>query len=137
MRIARLLPWIVVVTLAGCGDTIINVPTAPTPPPAAPVVPVADVIQFRVDGNAASVRIRQSDPLNGLSQLTTTLPYVAGFSSTQPFAFLSIEATPATYPLTVTSPFLSVQIVVNGTVFREASSVDRTATIAVSGTYRR
>jgi len=131
----RVLPVIVVLALAGCGDTIVNVPTAPTAPP--PAAPVADLVQFRVDGNAASVRIRQSDPLNGLTQTTTTLPYVAGFSNTQSFAFVSLEATPATFPLTVTAPFLSVQIVVNGTVFREASSVDRTATIAVSGTYRR
>jgi len=130
----RLVPLLVVLLAAGCGDTIVNVPTTPTPVPAAPV---ADLIQFRVDGNAASVRIRESDPLNGLSQTTTTLPYVAAFSNTQAFVFLSLEATPAAYPLTVTAPFLSVQIVVNGILFREASSVDRTATIAVSGTYRR
>jgi len=51
--------------------------------------------------------------------------------------FLSIDATPTSYPFLL-FPFMSVQIFVDGLLFREASSADfLLATITASGTWRQ
>jgi len=122
--------------VAGCGDTIVNnlPPTAPTPP----TTPVKTVIEFRVQGNASSVRVRYSSPLDGLVQVVTSLPYFNSFSTEASSMFLSLEAAPLTYPTIITSPFLSVQIVAGGTMFREATSNDFFfVPLQASGTWRR
>jgi hypothetical protein len=116
-----------------CGDAVINVPTTPTS-----TAPVKHTIQFRVLGNATSVRVRYATPVDGLGQEITAMP----FFSTQQVAvdsmFLSLEATPISYGFGVLYPFLSVQIVVDGAVFREATSQDfLLAPLATSGQWRQ
>jgi hypothetical protein len=125
--------------LCGCGDTIVNVPTAPrettpvTPPPAP-----RSTIEFRVVGNAAAVRVRYSTPIDGLTQVVTSLPYGNSFTTAATTMFLSLEATPISYPLLSGNPFLAIQIVVNGSLFREATANDTALnTLSVSGTWRQ
>lgn len=123
----------------GCRDTII-VPTAPAPTPTPTPTPevARNSIQFRVIGNASSVRVRFSSPADGLTQLITSLPYSSGFTSAASSLFLSLEATPLLYQGINIQPFLSVQIVVNDAVFREATASDFSlSTLAVSGTWRQ
>lgn len=121
---------------AACGDTIVNVPTTPTP--TAPTAPTSVRLEFRVTGNANSARIRYSTPLDGLVQTTTTLPFFTSFSTTADTMFLSLEVTPISYSAIVLNPFLSAQILVNNTLFREATSTDFLLyPISVNGTWRK
>jgi hypothetical protein len=135
----RLIPLILLVGLvSACGDTNIYNPVAP--PPAAPVVPIVTTtkVEFRVVGNASSARIRYSDPLDGLTQTVTTLPYFVSFTTDQKLMFLSLDVTPLGYSMGTTAPFLAAQIVINGTLFREATSSDfLMGTISVNGTWRQ
>jgi len=128
----------IALTITACGDTIVNVPTTPTPTtPATPPV-VRSTIEFRVVGNASSVRVRYSAPADGLTQVVTTLPYQNSFVTTAESMFLSLEGTPVSYPFAVVFPFLSIQIVVNGNTFREATANEFLLnTLQVSGTWRR
>ncbi len=132
-----LLVWFVAL-LAGCSSdddrgVVINNPTAPTPPPV-----VINTIEFRVVGNASSVRIRHVNPVDGLSQVSTVLPFVVSLRTDQAAMFLSLEVLPLSYPPGLLFPFLSVQIFVNGVLFREGSSADLLMLpISVSGTWRR
>jgi len=122
-----------------CGDTIIQVPNAPSTIPVTkdPVIQAA-VVEFRVIGNASNARVRFLTPLDGLSQITTTLPYYDSFASAQNNLFLSLEAAPVGYPISVSEPFLQIQIFVNGILFRESSSADFFLNpISVSGTWRK
>ncbi len=125
-------------TVAACGDTIVNLPTTPSQTtPTTPAV-VKSTIEFRVTGNATSVRIRYSSPTDGLAQVVTTLPYFTSFTTTSDSLFLSIEATPISYSAITNYPFLSIQILVNGTLFREATSTDFLLyTISTQGNWRR
>jgi len=129
---------VLALALCGCGDTVINVPTptAPTPTPATPAP--RTTIEFRVVGNAAAVRVRYSTPIDGLTQVVTSLPYGNSFSTAATTMFLSLEATPIAYPLLSGNPFLAIQIVVNGALFREATANDTALnTLSVSGTWRQ
>jgi hypothetical protein len=129
---------ILALTLSGCDKIYIN-PTNPSDPPSdnGRGSNPASQIQFRVNGNATSVRIRYSNPLDGLTQVITTLPYITTLSTNDSSMFLSIEATPLSYG-TTTFPFLSAQIFVNGILFREATSSDFTGTtISASGNWRK
>lgn len=118
---------------AGCEDRDPETgPTSPSPAPA----PAVDTIEFRVTGNIPSARIRVSDPINGLTQVVSGLPYFGATQSTRATVFLSIEAT-ALEPAVVGSGLLVVSIIVNGEVFREASSVGFLPYATTSGTYRR
>jgi len=132
--------------VAACSDTIVT--TVPTQASSVPVgaggVPVPgpgggviqSVIEFRANGNATSVRIRYSTPIDGLVQVVTTLPYNASFRTSAPTMFLALDVTPLSYPF-ITYPFLSAQIVANGSLFREAtSSTFMLETLSVSGTWR-
>ena len=97
-----------------------------------------DFVEIRVTGNATSARIRYSNPLDGLIQVTTVLPFFVAFESVKDTLFLSLEVTPVSYGLLTNSPFMSAQIFVNGNLFREAASSDFLLnTIIVSGTFRR
>lgn len=96
-----------------------------------------NTIEYRVSGNASSVIVRHSNTIDGLTQVTTTLPYIVSFKTNKENLFLSIEATPVAFPFPVTSPFLIAQIFVNGEMFRETSSNAFTGTITVSGTWRK
>jgi hypothetical protein len=139
----RYLTWRIVLVLGialtaiACGDTIVNLPTTPTPSTTTPVV-VKHTIQFRAQGNASSVRIRYSTPVDGLGQVVTSLPYFQTFAITGDNVFLSLEATPISYGYGVLYPFLSIQIAVDNVVFREATSADfLLAPLATSGQWRQ
>jgi hypothetical protein len=128
----RLIPLLLLFGISACSDTIVNLPNDPAPPPK------PDRIEFRVSGNASSIRIRHSNSQDGFTQVTTAPPYFVSINSTAPDTFLSLEATPLSYPFTVTNPFVSIQIFVNGSIFREASSTDFSGnTISISGTWRK
>jgi hypothetical protein len=141
MKRRLLLPFLAVLLGGAC--TKVYVPTqpstTPTPTPVPAPVPVQrDTIQFLVTGNASGARIRYQDALDGLVQVTTGLPFVVNIQSVETSAFLSLDATPTGYPTGTYSPFLSVQILVNGVIFREASTADwQMGTVAVQGTFRR
>jgi hypothetical protein len=120
-----------------CGDTIVTIPTAPQEKQTAPAV-VRTTIEFRTVGNASAVRVRYSAPTDGLTQVITSLPYSSSFVTASDSLFLSLEALPIAYPLVLNFPFLSVQIVAGGNVFREATSNEFILNpLLISGTWRR
>jgi hypothetical protein len=129
-----------------CSDTNIIIPTSPsavvTSPtnPGNPNNPVVQThkIEFRVTGNALGARVRYSNSNDGLAQVTTVLPFVFNMTTSQQSLFLSIEATPTSYSVLTTFPFMSAQIFVDGLLFRESSSSDFfLQTITASGTWRQ
>jgi len=131
---------IVLITLligvSACSRTYITVPTQPTPVETTPKV-ITSKIEYRVLGNASSARIRYANERDGLVQTVTTLPFFASFNTTLDNLFLNIEATPLNYSV-VQNPFLSVQIFVNGDLFRESSSNEFFLNpVSVNGTWRR
>jgi len=119
--------------VSGTGPSPINPPNTPTPTPIS-----ASKIEFRVAGNATSARVRFTNAQDGTTILTTTLPYVVTVTTNESSMFISLEATPISYPFTTVNPFMTVQIFVNGSLFREAISEDfMYSTLSVSGTWRR
>jgi hypothetical protein len=123
-----------------CRDTINVLPSpVPTPTPTPTVTPIPlNVIEFRVNGNPTLAKVRFSDPVDGLTIVTTVLPYSISIQTAQTTMFLSLEATPTSYPFSVNVPVLQVQIFANGSLFREANSADFSLnTISVSGTWRK
>jgi hypothetical protein len=95
-------------------------------------------IEMRVSGNASSVRVRTSNPNDGLTQTVTSLPYFISFDTTEDTLFVSLDVTPLSYSSSVQFPFMSAQIFVNGTLFREATSADWLFnTLSVNGTWRK
>jgi glucose/arabinose dehydrogenase len=126
-----------VALLVACSDTYVTVPTAPTPLQTSTPQIVTTKIEFRAAGTPSQVRLRYSSPADGLAQVVTTLPYTASFATSESTLFLSLEGT-ATVSSFSLFPFFSVQIVVNGNLFREATSTDAFVTsILASGTWRR
>ena len=122
--------------VTACGDTYVLPATAPAPAPA-PVVVVPTRIQFRVTGNATSVRVRFSDPVNGLTQTITGLPYFVETSTTLTTLFLSLDVTPLTFPTFTLGTFMDASIFVDGNLFREASSTDSQTVLSASGSWRK
>jgi hypothetical protein len=115
--------------------SINNLPNDPTPLP--PAV-VKHTIQFRVTGNATSARVRYSTPVDGLGQVVTSLPYFNTLTIAGDSLFLSLEGSPITYGFGVLYPFMSVQIVVDNTVFREATTQDfLLSPLSISGQWRQ
>lgn len=117
----------------GCDEEItVNIPPAPSP------IVTFSTIEFRVLGNAQTVRIRHANSVDGLSQVTTVLPYVIAFKTDRASMFLSLDVTPLSYPFDIFAPFLSAQIFVDGALFREGSSSDfALTTLSVTGTWRK
>jgi hypothetical protein len=116
------------------GNGLTSASAVPTPTPTP--TPAAIAVQFRVLGNPNSVRIHYSTPADGLVQVVGSLPWENGFTWNARSVFLTLDATPLVWLSVGTSPFLSVQIIVNGSVFREAALSDFSfTTLAVSGTY--
>jgi hypothetical protein len=130
---------VIVLTAIACRPTtVINLPNDPTPTPTPAPVVLKHTIQFRAQGNASSVRIRYSTPVDGLGQVVTSLPYFQTFTIAGDAVFLSLEATPISYGYAVIYPFLSIQITVDNVVFREATSADFIlAPLATSGQWRQ
>jgi len=88
-------------------------------------------------GNAREARIRYSNPLDGLNQTTTTMPFTTSFTTDRTAMFISLDVTPISFGV-IQSPFMSAQIVVNDFLFREATSSDFLLnTLSVSGTWRK
>jgi hypothetical protein len=117
--------------VAGTGPTPLPAPTSPTNP-----TTQVNKIEFRVSGTASSVRVRFTNPVDGTTLVTTSLPYVATISTAESSMFLSLEATTSA-SLFNPYPFMSVQIFVNGVLFREAVTSDIFTTLSVSGTWRK
>jgi len=139
----KLFAYITFITLiigvSACDRTYYyGTPTTPTPTPTPTPVVTTNKIEFRVIGNASSVRVRYSDPIDGLNQTITTLPYFISFTTDQKSMFLSLDVTPLGYGLGTTAPFIGAQIVVNGVLFREATSNDfLMGTVSINGTWRQ
>jgi hypothetical protein len=128
----KLLPLLLLLFVAGCDQNIdVILPTDPTP------VVVSNTFEFRVTGNAQQVRIRYSNPVDGTSQVSSALPFFTSFRSDRDYVFLSLDVTPLNFPFSVTQPFISAQILVNGEVFGQASSTEFLETVSISGTWRR
>ena len=127
----------------GCQERNYYSPTSPSPtdrpnPTPSPAPATVNKIEYRVTGNALGARIRYSNAVDGLTQVVTTLPYVATITTQESSMFITLEATPTTYPFTVLYPFLSVQVFVNGVLFREANTSDFfLIPISVSGTWHK
>lgn len=130
---------VVALSVVACGDHYITVPVTPsTLPSPGTVAAVRAVVEFRALGTPTSVRLRYSSPADGLNQVVTTLPYFAKFESTTDALFLSLEGMPLAFDSFSTTPFFAIQIVVNGSLFREATSADFLFNaLSVSGTWRR
>lgn len=142
----RLLILALLVLISGCQErNYYDSTTGPTrvtnPTPnngGNPTPTTVSKIEFRVSGNAVSARVRFTNAQDGTTILTTTLPYVTTISTTESSMFISLEATPTSYPFSTTDPFMMVQIFVNGSLFREAVSEDfMYSTLSVSGTWRK
>jgi hypothetical protein len=113
-------------TLTGCGDRIYNV-TEPTPvPPPAPAR-----IEYRVLGTFDRVTARHSNQIDGTTQVVTGLPYVASFTTLAETLFVSLDVTARG------EGYLQVQIMVNGSVVREANSTTEDPRLSLFITYRR
>jgi len=126
----------VVVVAAACGDTVVNVPPTAPAQPVTPTPAKVNTIEFRVTGNALSARIRYSDPVDGVAQVVSSLPFVLDVATAQAEAFLSLDVTPASFPL-FGSPFVAAEIFVNNALFRQAIGTDTSgATLSVNGTWR-
>lgn len=124
-----------VVLASACGDTFVDITNPIQPSPTSPTTR-GDVVEFRVTGDSEtlqSVLVRMQNGLDGLSQISTVLPYSQSvpLGTTLDTVFLSLDARAFGYG------FLYAAIFVNGVIFREASSVTPTPFVSVSGTYRR
>jgi len=101
-------------TLCGCsedkGDTV-----APTPLPTPPAV---HTIDFRVTGtDPGTVEIALTSTQEGTSTIRTNLPWFSSFQTTRTSMFLSLSAQDRDF----FSGTVTVQIYVDGVLFREAS----------------
>jgi len=133
-----LLVSLALISSVGCTRTYITTPTQPTNTTQTDTTNKIAKIEFRVTGNAQSVRVRYSNERDGLVQTTSTLPFFSSFTSTSDNLFLSLEVTPISFSQITQFPFLSAQIFVNGDLFREATSTDFFLyTISVNGTWRK
>jgi hypothetical protein len=124
-RRSRLLVLVVLALASACGDEN-NYVLAPT-------TPVADtLVEFRVSGDLPNVTVRVSNSLDGLTQITTVLPYSQRITfHDERVVFLSLDAR------ATGTGFLHVAIFINGVMFREASTSTFSPFVAVSGTFRR
>lgn len=115
---------------------------SPTPLPTNPSNPTNPTpstqtkIEFRVNGSSTTARIRYTNAVDGTTQVVSSLPYITTISTTESSMFLTLEATPISYSFSQ-FPFMSVQIFVNGVLFREAVSDNLLNTVSVAGTWRR
>jgi len=134
-RSIRLL--LLLVLVSACTRVTTGSPTSPdrTPTSPTPTPTTADRIEFRVVGSQllTPVTIRHIDPENGLTIVTSTPPYVATATNTDPSAFVYVDAS----GFGVSISTLQVQIFVNGRVFREGSSVGSVLMAQASGTWHR
>ncbi len=103
-------------------------PTAPTPIP----IPVARLytVEYRVIGTARRANIIYASTIHGSTELTTGLPWFASFRTNNDRVFVSLFARAEG------SGTVRVQILVDGVLFREASTDGFFGTeVEVSGTF--
>lgn len=136
----RIIPLILAVGIFACRDIVNVTNPSPTPTPTPTVIPTPQLneIEYRVQSNATSVRISYSFPTDGLTLVTSVPPYDTVYSTSLNTVFVSLTATPVSFPFNILTPFTSVQIFANGSIFREATTSDfLLGTISVSGTWRK
>ena len=132
-----LLALVVALVASGCTDirTVSATPTGPSGPSAPGYHRAA--IEFRATGTALGAIIRYGTSDDGVTQVTTGLPFVIAVSTTQAQSFLSMDVTPTAFAFFNTTPFLSASIVVDGVLFRQAFATDASlSTLSISGTWR-
>ena len=124
--------------VAGCDKTYVINPNSPSQTTTTTNNPTTNTtkVEFRVFGNAPSVKVRYSDPLSGVNQTITALPFSASFDTTLTSLFLSLDVSSVT-ALTISNPFISGQILINGNVFRQGSSSDVLPSFIISGDWRK
>jgi len=115
-----------------CGCTKIYQDASPTGPtkvePPVPVV-TSHLVEFRVTGTVNITTITSSDTNEGVSIVTTGIPWFQQFKITKD-TFLYLDAQSFEFGV------LHVQIYVDGALFREAFTTNGNAPkIAVSGQY--
>ena len=135
MRLTRavtvLLP--VLLLLASCSDNdrrgLRDPPTEePTPIPPAPT-PLR--IDYRVTGTIPNTQITYFSSSQGTTQTTTDLPWFLSYQTTDASTFVYLAATAPTDNLLEGT--LTVQIFVDGVLFREARSSGFTPSVTISG----
>jgi hypothetical protein len=132
MRVVPLLLPLLLVsgcsTLCGCSDEKDRSPTAPTV--VVPPAPVVHEVEFRVTGTDPGViEISLTSTQEGTTTLRTNLPWFASFRSTRSSQFLALQAKDVGFFVgTVT-----VQIFVDGQLFRESSVNGFAPTAEISG----
>ena len=99
-------------------------PTAPSPPPAPPKV---HDFEFRVTGTLRGVDVALNSTAEGTTSITTDLPWFATVRSTRTSMFLSLAAQGLGFGT------LTVQLFVDGQLFREATSSGFDPRAAISG----
>jgi hypothetical protein len=123
---------IAIMAAPGCDDnsTTTLMPISPLGP-SAPAL--GDLVEYRVSGDLALVIVRTANSFDGLSQVTTGLPYTHRVTLTgrEP-VFLSLDARAVSG-----SGFLHAALFINGVIFREASGSGFAPVVSVSGTFRR
>lgn len=124
---------IVLLTTACDYDVHLTTPTTPTPIATTTTATKDDLVEFRVSGTVPIVTVRVNNSLDGLSQVTTVLPFSSQLNITgRNTVFLSLEAQGTG------TGFIHAAIFVNGVIFRESSSAAVfNPIITVNGTYRR
>lgn len=132
-RLLLVLPMLLLVAgcsdLCGCTKVYQANPTAPTPTPTPTPVPVSHLVEFRVTGTVNITTITSSDTNEGVSIVTTGIPWFQQFKITKD-TFLYLDAQSFEFGV------LHVQIYVDGALFREAFTTNGNAPkIAVSGQY--
>jgi Mycobacterium membrane protein len=104
-----------------------------TVPP--PVVIVPTHVSYRVTGTIPGVEITYANTAQGTTLVTTDLPWFASFDTTNSTTFVYLAA--AAPPDNVTDGSITVQIFVDGALFRESRASGFTASVAVSGEVTR
>lgn len=147
MRLLIILLGLLFITNGCSGDTIVNPTnatnnrsTSSTDPnnPTTNPTNSSTTIEFQVNGNAQFAVIKYSDPVDGLTFVTTTLPYDVSIKTTASSLFLELDVVPTGYLPSILYPFMSAKIFANGVLFREANSSDFSLnTLTVSGTWRK
>lgn len=99
-------------------------PSAPTPLPEPPKV---HSFEFRVTGTLSGATIALTSTSEGTTTLTTDVPWFATIRSTRTLMFLSLSAQASGYGT------LTVQLFVDGVLFREATTTGFDPKVAISG----
>jgi hypothetical protein len=127
------LAFVTSLVLGGCSDKTTNdLRPDPTPTPTpVPPPPKTLTVQYRVTGDIPATQITYFSSVQGTTQIKTDLPWVISYQSDDlhPFLYLAAEA-----PLdNFIDGSLTVQVFVDGVLWREARGSGFVISIAVSG----